>query len=333
MKKKIIILLAVITAFCALTSCSSLPVLPIGGPTSGSTGDCTWTLDGKVLTISGNGDMGMNTWFTTPPWGDDITKVIIEDGVTAIGGFSFYECSSLKSISIPDSVTDIGQSAFWGCSSLKDIDINCVEYIAESAFVSCSSLQSINIPACVDFIGEGVFSGCTSLESITVLSGNEKYYAKGNCLIEKSTDRLIAGCKTSVIPDSVIRIGSRSFAFCESLTSVTIPNSVTNIGENAFNGCTGLTDITIPIGVSYISDGAFFQCENLKTVYIHSPDAAKEIRKMTFNTTTDPEYYVETICVKSSIADVSDFIAGMPYKTENVMIDGVKYTVYSNTPD
>ena len=27
------------------------------GATSGTTGDCTWTLDGTVLTISGNGKM------------------------------------------------------------------------------------------------------------------------------------------------------------------------------------------------------------------------------------------------------------------------------------
>ena len=36
--------------------------------TSGTTGDCTWTLDGTVLTISGNGKMGNCNYYETP-WG------------------------------------------------------------------------------------------------------------------------------------------------------------------------------------------------------------------------------------------------------------------------
>ena len=55
--------------------------------TSGTTGDCTWTLDGTVLTISGNGYIGDYSWLGSieHPWGYDITEVIIEDGVTRIG--------------------------------------------------------------------------------------------------------------------------------------------------------------------------------------------------------------------------------------------------------
>lgn len=304
MKKTVIILLAVITALSALVSCGRLP---IGGPTSGSTGDCTWTLDGKVLTISGNGSMGMHGMFMTPPWGDDITKVIIEDGVTFIAPYSFYECSSLKSISIPDSVTAIGESAFWDCVSLKDVDINCVEHINRSAFCGCSSLQSVNIPARVDFIAEGAFSGCTSLKSITVSSGNEKYYAKGNCLIEKSTNKLIAGCKASVIPDSVESIAYLAFSGC-SFTSITIPSNVRDIFNDAFSGC-----------------------KELKTIYIHSSTVAEDLAKENFTSLSGvKEYcYVETFYVESSIVNVSSFISEMPYKTENVMIDGVKYTAYS----
>ena len=63
--------------------------------TTGTTGECSWTLDGTVLTISGSGAMGnYNNTSNCAPWGTDITEVIIENGVTSIGAFAFYRCTS-----------------------------------------------------------------------------------------------------------------------------------------------------------------------------------------------------------------------------------------------
>lgn len=53
--------------------------------TNGTTGNCTWTLDGTMIIISGNGDME-NYWYSDSlPWGISITEVIINTGVTSIG--------------------------------------------------------------------------------------------------------------------------------------------------------------------------------------------------------------------------------------------------------
>jgi hypothetical protein len=54
---------------------------------------------------------------------------------------------------------------------------------------------------------------------------------------------LIAGCKKTVIPNSVTSIGVGAFCGCSGLTSITIPNSVTSIGEYAFENCY-LTSVT-----------------------------------------------------------------------------------------
>ena len=94
------------------------------GATSGTTGDCTWTLDGTVLTISGNGKMkDYDYWDAPAPWGTDITEVILKDGVTSIGGYAFSGCEELTSITIPDSVTSIGEYVFYGCTGLTSVTI------------------------------------------------------------------------------------------------------------------------------------------------------------------------------------------------------------------
>ena len=80
--------------------------------TSGTTGDCTWTLDGTVLTISGNGAMADYAYNSTLPWGTKFTELIISEGVTHIGDYAFYGSGSLTIITIPSTVTSIGSAAF-----------------------------------------------------------------------------------------------------------------------------------------------------------------------------------------------------------------------------
>ena len=47
----------------------------------------------------------------------------IPSGVTSIGGWAFYGCTSLTRIEIPSSITSIGGWAFSGCTSLTSIEI------------------------------------------------------------------------------------------------------------------------------------------------------------------------------------------------------------------
>ena len=146
-----------------------------------SSGTCgpnlKWLLtDDGVLTISGKGRMydysdryigGLLD--DRAPWrGFFVKRIIIGDGVTRIGEYAFYNCSS-TSITIPNSVTRIGEYAFYGCSSLTSVTIpNSVATIGNSAFSGCSSLTSVTIGNSVTTIGQEAFSGCSSLTSVTI---------------------------------------------------------------------------------------------------------------------------------------------------------------------
>ena len=198
-------------------------------PASGTTGECTWTLDSDgVLTISGNGKMADYDLSKSAPWGTSITEVVIENGVTSIGTFAFTDCTSLANVTIGNSVTEIGWCAFSSCTSLASITIpDSVTRIANWAFGGCKSLKSITIPDSVTSIGDYAFKNCRSLTSIT-------------------------------ISDGVTYIGKEAFYNCISLTSITIPGSVTSIGNSAFENCRSLTSITIHDSVIGISKGAFY---------------------------------------------------------------------------
>ncbi|MCI6730129.1 MAG: leucine-rich repeat protein [Clostridiales bacterium] len=225
----LVLLLAVALAYGLLTALMP-PVA--AAENSGSCGEnLTWIFDeaSGILTISGEGKM-KDYGPSLAPWEsvkEEITTVIISDGVNSIGDAAFYGCTKLINITIPSSLLTIGSDAF----------------------VNCAALECITIPNGVTAIGSYAFSNCRSLESITI--------PNGVTTIECYTFVSCSALKSVVIPNSVTAIESYAFSHCTAVESVTIPDGIETIEANAFLNCLSLNDIYIPDTVTDIVATAF----------------------------------------------------------------------------
>lgn len=138
----------------------------------------TWTYDPSTttLTISGTGEMEQYNSDTDPsrlPNNRNITRVVIEEGITTIAEDAFRHYSQLNSVSFPDSLRVIESHAFDGCSSLTKLVLpDSVEYIGSCAFQECSSLTEINIPDRLVILSSSMFEDCTSLETVAISSSS-----------------------------------------------------------------------------------------------------------------------------------------------------------------
>ena len=273
---------------------------------SGTTGECTWSYDvsTKTLTVSGNGDMGSyDDWEAPAPWHDfrdNINKVVIENGVTSIGSYSFFYCEGITQITIPDSVISIGFEAFSGCTSLADITIpNSVLSIGEGAFQGCSNLRNIHIPNSVTSIGGDAFYNTADYNNQL----NGVVYIDAWAVGYKGDMSANANIK---LKDGTIGIADYVFDEQEDLKVITIPNSVKNMGSYAFYGCSSLESITIPNGVTSIGSYAFSGCYNLESITI--PNSITSIGEYAFHNTAYFDNYADTVVY------IDDWIIG--YKEE-----------------
>lgn len=247
--------------------------------------------------------------------------------VVRIDEMAFSLCKDLKSVMISNSVTHIGQNAFYGCTGLKKVTFgNSVVDIPYRAFADCYALTEVMIPKSVTNVGPNPFIDCYNLTRIVVEDGNTKYHSENNCnaVIDKTYNRLVVGCKNTVIPDGVKTIGQYSFYGCSGLTSIkipssvksidfsafygckgltefVIPNTVTNIGESAFWGCSGLTELVIPNSVKTIGSGAFRGCTGLTKMTI--PSSITSLERSVFESCTG----LTEVTIPNSVTSIGDF--------------------------
>ena len=134
--------------------------LEVGVVATGWSGYTTWVLtsDGTLtFTSSGekleNGESNLKNYWKVGgvlslPWSayaEQITKVVINEGIHDIGQMAFYELPNLVEVVLPESAVEIRGYAFKNCTALTTINLEVVEFIREGAFYGCTALNEVNL--------------------------------------------------------------------------------------------------------------------------------------------------------------------------------------------
>ena len=256
----------------------------------GSENDVTWKQDSDgTLTISGNGEIRDANGGSNLPWSypNEIKKVIVENGVTEIGGYDFYKCTNLTEVDLSNVQTlkNIRDNAFANCSSLSTVKLPMngeLESIGINAFGfvegvgSAPQIREIMIPASVKVIYGHVFNGCKQLENVEFAEGSKLETIYWNVFDSTSLKKI-------TIPASVTTIEFDAFGRCEQLKSVTFaPGSkLETIGKMAFED-TAISEISIPASVKTIGNYVFNGCSKLTKVIFESPSKLNDVNEYAF---------------------------------------------------
>lgn len=219
------------------------------GATSGSCGNnVNWSYNetSKTLTLTGAGatnDYGVGVTKRVPwySYKDQITTIVVSNGVTELGQLVFYNLTKLTSVSLPSSLEIIdggtlNYGAFRECTALQTITLpEGVKTIGAMAFRGCSSLRSIRFPNTLTSLGAGAFRECSNLETVTYgtglkTTGVEAFYDSGVRYVNFTS--------------AIEKIDSYSF-FNTKIVSIEIPEYITEIGTRAFANCTFMDNVTV----------------------------------------------------------------------------------------
>ena len=282
--------------------------------TSGHESDVTWELTGEssnyTLTISGTGAMTGYDW-NGQPWysnKDNITSVVIGNGVTSIGKYAFHECSNLASVTIGNSLQTIGEWAFKNCSMASITLPATMTSIGPDAFYGCSNLSTVIIKATsLTGYGGDAFSGNKSGRKIYVPANSANTYKAGWPAYTSDIIGFNGTCGatghewdvlwalTGESPNytlNIMKVGETG-AMADytngdakpwngnrtNIKTIIVGDGVTHIGNHAFDYC-AQTSLTIGSDVTTIGDCAFHNCDNITSIVI--PNSVETIGTSAF---------------------------------------------------
>ena len=201
-----------------------------------------------------------------------LTQVKLPAALTALRNSAFRRCYALTTLHIPAKVSSIDPEALYECTGMTAITVDPANpyFTAVDGVLYNKAMTELiyyphakagteyRVPDTVTKIGGYAFEGCANLERIVLPAGLKTIGMQA--FIRCTALREIN------LPEGLTTVeGWSTFAYCESLESITIPTTLTYVAENMFNDCTSLQTCRLHDGITELRQGAFNGCSSLRS--------------------------------------------------------------------
>lgn len=179
------------------------------GQAAPASDSCTFTVEGveDVYEYEVNGNAVTITGYNGN--GGEVVIPVTIDGkpVTKIGKMSFWMKDNITGVVIPEGVTYIDEAAFNAASNLVSVTLpSTLKTIYHEAF-RMTGLEKVNIPEGVTYIGNEAFNNCDNLIEVTLPSTLTTITknAFGRC------DAMAQEGRSITLPDNITYLGTSAF--------------------------------------------------------------------------------------------------------------------------
>jgi len=222
----------------------------------------TWRFDQAtgILTISGTGEMidYSEDSGNPAPWtvhAQEITELVIEDGVTTIGNHAFRSCEALTKASLPGSLVEVGDAAFPEGRAAIQVVIDQTVRQWSTVVIGADNVY---------FPGWNTTSFVNTEPVVASGKAGEHVYWE---LDESGTMEFFGS-------GNMYEFGATASPYGElSVKHVNIGEGITNVGMNVFEVwdsaplAQSLESVTIATTVKTVESMAFVNCKALKTIH------------------------------------------------------------------
>ncbi len=213
-----------------------------------------------------------------------LRKIILPDGLTAIGETAFYFCIYLEEVVFPESLTELGEACFASCRRLKTNPLRLPEgitVIPQQCFHDCWQLKKIELPSTIRSIERFAFflSSITEInfpEGLQNIGDLAFHYTKLEEVVLPESCAGLTGqghfevCYNLLriqLPSGLTSIPSYFLEGNMNLQAIDLPEGMTKIGEYGLNGCSSLTQLVLPSTMETLGRACFRDLSSLKAIY------------------------------------------------------------------
>lgn len=243
---------------------------------------------------------------------EKLKKVIMPEGVEAIEDSAFYK-TAITEIVIPASVKSVNDTVFESCENLKKVtfmgdapqqfvddehNFMLGEGGGEYTVYYQKNAKGFSTPRWCGYKAAPVGS-----EPDALVEGDFEYAVNADgtvTLVSYEGDATVVVVPDKIAGKTLSIIGSKAFAYEDSIVSVKLPDTVTEIGFGAFAQCWAVTSVNLPENLQMIGDYAFSSCHDLTEINL--PASLRKIGKDAFSGCQKVKY----LRIPATVAEIGE---------------------------